>query len=102
MLKTLTAIERDGFDVDELFDYETTDEFEDEKTKIEITFERLNGEFEAMEFDVNDDEYDDISWGDLPERILKEWRRKHRRAIINDWAACECGTHKDIRTWRYA
>ena len=70
--------------------------------KIEITFERLNGEFEAMNFDVTEEEYYDIEFGELPNRIMKEWKKKHRKAIINDWAACECGTWKDVKTWRYA
>lgn len=70
--------------------------------KIEITFEKTNGEFAAMDFDVTAEEYEDIEFGDLPERIMKAWRKEHRRAQINDWAAVEYGTWKDIRTWRYA
>ena len=70
--------------------------------KIEITFERLNGELEAMDFDVTEEEYSEIEFGELPDHIMKEWKKKHRKAQINNWAACDYGTWKDIRTWRYA
>ena len=70
--------------------------------KVSFTFETLRNDLFGMDLDLTEEEYEKVCHGELPESVMAAWRKKHRKAQINDWAACDYGTWKDIRPWRYA